>query len=117
MGNQLEENECGLWIWLEPNSGKVMQNNFINNKRDIQFYIERPIRRHRLRLLNPVFTNNYYDTWLGNGPKWIIGHAIIFYIPIFLPIFPFLFSLPIPIPWIKFDKYPALLPYDIEVVI
>jgi len=118
MRNQFEENDIGLYIELASDSGKVMQNNFINNKRDILFYIEHPIRQHRLRLLNPIYTNNYYDTWRGIGPKWIIGCAIIFEIPFFIPFTPGVFIIPILIiPWIMFDKHPAKEPYDIEGVI
>ncbi len=116
--NQCEENDIGLYIELATDSGKVMQNNFINNKRNIKFFIEHPIRRLRLRLLNPVFTNNYYDTWLGKGPKWIIGRAIIFYIPFYFPLLYTVLLIPILIiPWIKFDWHPAKEPYNIEGVI
>ena len=117
MCNQFEENKCGLLIWLESDFGKVIQNNFINNKRDILFYIDRPIRRHCLHLLlTPLFTDNYYDAWLGKGPKLIIGRAIIFYIPLSIEFLYIVVLIPILIiPWIMFDKHPAKEPYNIRV--
>jgi parallel beta-helix repeat protein len=50
---------------------------------------------------------NYWDGWIGIGPKLILGHLIIW-----IPIFPF-GVIEIPIPWLDFDRHPAKEPYDI----
>ena len=109
--NKFEENKGGFHVILRFDTGKVMQNNFINNTRDILFYQLLPFRRHRP--LNPIFTNNYYDSWDSDGPQKIIGGAVVFAIPFILPIFPYFFLIPISIPWLYFDWRPAKEPYDI----
>lgn len=98
----------GIWItedWLiVPNcmSNLISKNNFINNSLHIGCYY--------LFFGRNKFENNYYDNWIGFGPKLIRGIRIIFIIPI-----PFLGAIEIPIPRIQFDRHPAKEPHDIEV--
>ena len=62
----------------------IKHNNFINTRLTFS-----------LSFLNH-WISNYYDSWIGIGPKIIWGYGFIF-------------------PWINVDWHPAKEPYDIEV--
>ena len=76
----------------------VKHNNFINNGRNAWFVFS----------FYNVWSNNYWDDWIGIGPKCIEGLLIGFR------------NYPDPgdelnIPWINFDRHPAREPYDVSI--
>ncbi len=112
--NQFQQ--CGRGILLKYSHSliKVHQNNFIDNKQDIRFV--RDLKLNYNYWLQPIFDENYYDSWKRFGSKWIRGIMILFWIPI-LGIPELWFAIPIHIPWFYPDLNPARKPYDIEGVI
>jgi len=77
-------------------------NNIIDNKKDVSYF--------KYLLLRNNLRRNYWDTWIGFGPKIIFVKQMIrtgtdhWGQPIYSPI-----------PCIKFDWFPAQEPYDIGV--
>ncbi len=102
--NDISYNEAfGIMIWNSHND-KIIQNNFIKNRRNAYFF--------HSQLLILLFTKdmgskpfipkilwdeNYWDKWIGFGPKLILGRR----------------GLLGNIPWINLDRNPAQEPYDI----
>lgn len=109
--NEICNCECGVDIFLDSDTGIVKHNNFINNTQDVTFFQWFPIRRHRL--LNQIFIRNYYDSSQEKIIKFINGTAIIFFIPIPAPPPIFIYIIPITMPWICWEWFPARKPYDI----
>jgi len=97
LGNHLTGNQEGIFLSYAP--GNTIQfNNFISNIRHARF-----IKLLRLGFLAPnMWSDNYWDDWLGFGGKVIFG-AI--YVPTFTLIGAF-------IPWIGVDWHPTAEPYD-----
>lgn len=87
---------------------RIHSNNFINNTEDVSF-------EYGLSwaLLGNRFIKNYWDSYLGIGPKVIVG----FYFPVMLIIIMFLLFGRYPYnfytKWLQFDWFPAQEPYDI----
>jgi len=109
--NEIRNCGCGVDILLNSDTGIVKHNNFINNTQDVTFFQWFPIRRHRL--LNLIFIRNYYDSSQGKIIKFINGTAIIFFIPIPAPPPILIYIIPITMPWICWEWFPAKEPYNI----
>jgi len=109
MMNQVQQ--CGKGIYLRYSHSliKVHQNNFINNLLDIRFVRSLELKYNYLS--HPIFNENYYNSWIKFGPKWIRGFMILFWIPILIP--EIWFGIPIFIPWFYPDLNPSKEPYDI----
>jgi len=77
-------------------------NNIISNKKDVSFF--------KYLFLRNYLRRNYWDSWMGFGPKIIFGKRMIITgtdhwgQPVYSPI-----------PWVIFDWNPAQEPYDIGV--
>jgi parallel beta-helix repeat protein len=84
----------------ESKRNTVDANNFIDNKKDVNF-LRYPNSKNYWR-------GNYWDNWIGFGPKLIFGQKMIrigvdrWGEPMYFPI-----------PWINFDWRPAKEPFDI----
>ena len=83
--NNIEKNTFGIYLGFEQICScfnAIKQNNFIKTR----------------LIFSSSFCNywigNYYDSWIGIGPKIIRGKAFIF-------------------PWVNFDWHPAKEPYNI----
>ena len=87
--NNISNNKLGILIYEDGSN--IIKNNFIGNKRHASHWIQFFGRNH--------WYSNYWDNWIGIGPKLIFGRSGIF---LFLP-------------WVQFDWNPAQEPYDIEV--
>jgi parallel beta-helix repeat protein len=111
--NEFKYNNKGVYADLKYGALKITCNNFINNKKSITFQQFLPFRRQTPK--NPIFDKNYYDDWKESGPKVLVGHTNIFFIPFFFPDFPFFFILPIFVPGFYCDWHPAKKPYDIPI--
>jgi len=77
----------------------IIKNNFIGNRRNADFRISwRFLFWKRQDAFNShIWDSNYWDNWIGDGPKRIFGSLGLFGI----------------IPLVQFDRYPAKEPYDI----
>jgi|WetSurMetagenome_2_1015567.scaffolds.fasta_scaffold05277_2 parallel beta-helix repeat protein len=76
----------------------IQKNNFINNTCHV-YYIE----RLRLAFDRNYWLRNYWDTWIGFGPKLLKGQMFTEFVgQIYLP-------------WINFDYIPARKPYTIPI--
>jgi hypothetical protein len=84
--NNIEKDAYGIYLGFEQISSYfnvLKQNNFIKTK---------------LTFSSSFFNywiGNYYDNWIGIGPKIILGYFFIF-------------------PWVNFDWHPAKEPYDMS---
>jgi len=76
----------------------IKKNNFINNTHHVYF-----IERLRLAFNRNYWISNYWDTWIGFGPKILKGQMFTEWVGQKL------------IPWINFDWIPARKPYSFEV--
>ena len=76
------------------------KNNFLNNTRHVYF-----IERFSRAFLKNNWTRNYWDTWIGFGPKLLKGHMYTEWIGQKL------------IPWFNFDWIPAREPYTIKNIV
>jgi len=86
-GNNISNELIG--IWLHHSSKNIIEkNNFIGNKIAANFYIS------WRNIVGNYWDSNYWDNWIGFGPKIIFGRLG-------------------PIPWINFDWHPAEEPYPI----
>jgi parallel beta-helix repeat protein len=81
----ISNDKYGIYFDSSRNN-QVIDNNFINNTNNAQFI-------GRVSLWNE-WVGNYWDNWIGLGPKIIRGKLIVF-------------------PWYNFDWHPAKEPYDI----
>jgi parallel beta-helix repeat protein len=78
----------GYGIYLQKSNNNIIsRNNFENN----------PCHAYYKNTWRNKWVNNYWDTWIGIGPKIIYGHIDKLGI----------------IPWVNFDWHPAQEPYDI----
>jgi len=96
--NNIENNsEFGLYLYFFRLQ-TLQRNNFINNTRHVYF-----IERFRFAFDKNYFIKNYWDTWIGVGPKILKGEMFTEWVGQKL------------IPWINFDWIPARKPYTIQV--
>jgi nitrous oxidase accessory protein len=77
---------------------KIQKNNFVNNTRHVYF-----IERLRYASDRNNWIRNYWDTWIGFGPKLLKGQMYTEWVGQKL------------IPWINFDWIPARKPYTIQI--
>ena len=91
-GNDIENCDAGIQYGGKGNI--ITKNNFKNYSRIGIWF-----GRFFLGFENNKWIGNYWDTWIGVGPKIILGLFII--------------SEEIRIPWFNFDWKPAQEPYDI----
>lgn len=105
-GNNIEN--CVAGVFIDGTCGNtITENNFKNNSKS-GYWWDRYLGTCLGSKNKNRWNGNYWDGWIGVGPKVIIGHLII-WIPIFFEV------LEIPIPWLDFDWTPAKEPYDIRV--
>jgi parallel beta-helix repeat protein len=102
-GNTISNNKCGIrlcyqrgFVTFGSNYNTILRNNFLDNERDAFFEGE-------IRGLNNRWRQNYWNT-PRTFPKLIFG---LVWIEIIM-------SIPVGIPWINIDWFPAKEPYDIE---
>ncbi len=82
--NTIHNNRFGLLI-LQCKNSIIEKNNFIDNRIHVYFSF----------IFRNFWDSNYWDNWIGFGPKIIFGS----------------FG-PMVIPWINLDRNPAQEPYD-----
>ena len=92
-GNDIES--CDVGISYGGNGNFITKNNFKNYSR-IGFWFG---RNYFWGLMKSRWIGNYWDTWIGVGPKIILGLQAISYMSV--------------IPGFEFDWHPAKEPYDI----
>ena len=98
-GNDIDS--CPVGIQYNGEVNIITQNNFKNYSR-IGFWFTRLFGQQFLLRLKSRWVGNYWDTWIGVGPKIILGlQAIGFYDYVAV------------IPGFEFDWTPAKEPYDI----
>ena len=99
-GNDIES--CPVGILYYGRANIITKNNFKNYSR-IGYWFSRWFGEQFNVLLKSRWVGNYWDTWIGIGPKIILGlQAIgIGYISV--------------IPGFEFDLHPAKEPYDINI--
>jgi hypothetical protein len=104
-------NKNGIII-VDGINNTISENNFIFNVINAGFstIISLPLLSQLQVKHKNVFDNNYWSRYKQFGSKLIYGNIVLlFYIPLghyFLPI-------PIPLPWINFDRHPAKKPFHI----
>lgn len=89
--------ECGLYLYF-VRLQTIERNNFINNTRHVYF-----IERLRFAFEKNNFLRNYWDNWIGIGPKILKGEMFTEWVGQKL------------IPWFNFDWTPAHKSYSIQV--
>jgi nitrous oxidase accessory protein len=89
-GNSIKDNYVGVHMVVGFNN-HIKNNNFINNEKHVFFIFGFPFI---ISIITNGFDGNYWDDWIGFGPKLIHG-ALLF------------------IPWVKMDWHPTKEPYDI----
>jgi parallel beta-helix repeat protein len=99
-GNDIDS--CPVGIQYYGRGNIITKNNF-KNYSQIGFWFSRWFGEQFFLRLNSIWISNYWDTWIGFGPKIILGlQAIaIGYISV--------------IPGFEFDMQPAREPYDIPI--
>ncbi len=85
--------EYGMYLYF-VRLHTIKKNNFINNTHHVYF-----IERFRLAFDKNYWIQNYWDTWIGFGPKFLKGYMFTEWIGQKL------------IPWINIDWIPANKPY------
>jgi len=104
-GNDIENCSVGIFdLGIEGNI--IIKNNFKNYGRSVYWW-ERYSGYILWGLKKDRWIGNYWDTWIGVGPKKIFG-ILILWINIFDE-----FLITIPISWVDFDWHPAKEPYNI----
>jgi parallel beta-helix repeat protein len=93
--NIVNNSVCGLYLYFVRFT-EIHRNNFINNTRHV-YYIE----RFRFAFDRNDWMNNYWDNWIGIGPKVLKGQMYTEWVGQKL------------VPWINFDWFPARNPYTI----
>ena len=78
-------------IRLENCNWTSFENNFINNSRHARLILD--------KISYYKWDNNYWDNWIGFGPKMILGY----------------FESNFSFPWVNFDWHPAREPFDINI--
>jgi parallel beta-helix repeat protein len=94
--NIANSSECGLYLYF-VRLQTIRRNNFINNARHVYF-----IERLRLAFDRNYWIRNYWDTWIGFGPKLLKGQMFTEWVGQKL------------VPWINFDWMPAYKPYTFQ---
>lgn len=98
MENNIANNtEYGMYFYFAC-VNKIQKNNFVNNTRHVYF-----IERFRYASDRNNWIRNYWDTWIGFGPKLLKGQMYTEWVGQKL------------IPWINFDWIPARKPYTIQI--
>jgi parallel beta-helix repeat protein len=94
--NIANSSECGLYLYF-VRLQTIRRNNFINNTRHVYF-----IERLRLAFDRNYWIRNYWDTWIGFGPKLLKGQMFTEWVGQKL------------VPWTNFDWTPAYKPYTFQ---
>ncbi|MBN2603724.1 MAG: hypothetical protein JXA91_06305 [Candidatus Thermoplasmatota archaeon] len=130
--NLICDNEIGIQLWAYTSNSSpciIRNNNFVNNKIHASFELcctsdypkyvstickydwikdcklkDNQVPKNKLLSRNFYWYENYWDNWIGFGPKLISGRLILLDLPS-----------PVTIPWFNFDWHPAKEPYDIQV--
>jgi len=98
MENNIANNtEYGMYFYFAC-VNKIQKNNFVNNTRHVYF-----IERLRRAFEKNNWIRNYWDTWIGFGPKLLKGQMYTEWVGQKL------------LPWINFDWIPARKPYTIQI--
>jgi parallel beta-helix repeat protein len=98
MENNIANNtEYGMYFYFAC-VNKIQKNNFVNNTRHVYF-----IERLRYASDRNNWIRNYWDTWIGFGPKLLKGQMYTEWVGQKL------------IHWINFDWIPARKPYTIQI--
>jgi len=98
MENNIANNtEYGMYFYFAC-VNKIQKNNFVNNTRHVYF-----IERLRYASDRNNWIRNYWDTWIGFGPKLLKGQMYTEWVGQKL------------LPWINFDWIPARKPYTIQI--
>ncbi len=95
--NVANNSEYGMYFYFACLNA-IQKNNFINNTRQVYF-----IERFRYASDRNDWTRNYWDNWIGFGPKLLKGHMYTEWVGQKL------------IPWFNFDWIPARNPYTIQI--
>ena len=95
--NIANSTECGLYLYF-VRLQTIQRNNFIHNTRHVYF-----IERLRLAFDRNYWMRNYWDNWIGFGPKLLKGQMFTEWVGQKL------------IPWMNFDWIPASKPYSIQI--
>jgi len=95
--NIANSTEYGMYFYFAC-VNKIQKNNFVNNTRHVYF-----IERLRYASDRNNWIRNYWDTWIGFGPKLLKGQMYTEWVGQKL------------IPWINFDWIPARKPYTIQI--
>jgi len=93
----ISNNKTGLYF-CDNGCPDINENNFIDNNRNAYFSYG---NLHEQEVYPCIWKNNYWDDWIGLGPKIIWGHLKTPGPDIYLKI-----------PWPNFDWHPAKEPYD-----
>ena len=86
--NNIQNNFVGINMRFGNTNNIIEKNNFIGNERHVDFR----------NSWGNIWDSNYWDNWVGFGPKLILGKFM---------------KGPVQIPWFNIDKHPAKEPYDI----
>jgi parallel beta-helix repeat protein len=93
---------CDVGVFIERSRGNtIIENNFKNYSKSGYWWYRYIGFKNKDK-----WNGNYWDSWIGIGPKLILGHLVI-EIQIFLGV------IEIPIQWLDFDWNPASEPYNI----
>jgi len=112
--NILEGNDGSIWFKSHSKQNTIARNDIKNNSKSgllLDCFCNKNSIHHNVFMKNPLhayfinsFSNswnkNFWDNWSGSESKIIYGRIGLIYAII---------------PWINFDRNPALKPYDIEV--
>ena len=96
---------CSVGVYLYDGFGNIITENNFKNYSKIGAWWEWYI----LCYPKNKWQSNYWDSWSGVGPKWILGVLVLW-------IFVFIDIITSPIPWFEFDWHPAKQPYDIPTI-
>ena len=102
-GNNIDS--CSVGIQYNGDLNSIVKNNFKNYSKN-GFWFTRSFGEQYNLLLKNKWLGNYWDTWIGVGPKIIFGLQAIPSVSYFYPIL---------IPGFEFDWSPAKEPYDISI--
>jgi parallel beta-helix repeat protein len=91
--NIANSSEYGMYFYF-VRLCKIKKNNFMNNTIHVYF-----IERLRLAFNRNCWTKNYWDTWIGFGPKVLKGQMFTEWVGQKL------------VPWVNLDWFPASKPY------
>ncbi len=100
-GNDIESCPVGIFDSLVLGHDNIItKNNFKNYSRGVNWWMKLPFFNILIKFRKDnTWKENYWDTWIGVGPKIIPGRVVIWE--------------DILVPWFKFDWHPAKEPYDI----